>query len=163
MRKIFIPLKKVIHHRKYLGSILQLTGDRAWLPLSPSLRELRATQGGCEVSSQCRRLVLWEWSGASPRPPSGPHLLPPYIIQTKGLCMIVLVSLIVLLRELLVSTIFRMVHPYIAIRMIFTLVYILQLYPGLNTPEYLCAKFYGLILSGWSRVEQEEDEEFSLL
>ena len=29
--------------------------------------------------------------------------------------MIVLVSLIVLLRELLVSTIFRMVHPYIAI------------------------------------------------
>ena len=40
---------------------------------------------------------------------------PPYIIQTKGLRMIVLVSLIVLLRELLVSTIFRMVHPYIAI------------------------------------------------
>ena len=29
--------------------------------------------------------------------------------------MIVLVSLIVLLRELLVSTIFRMVHPYITI------------------------------------------------
>ena len=29
--------------------------------------------------------------------------------------MIVLVSFIVLLRELLVSTIFRMVHPYIAI------------------------------------------------
>ena len=37
---------------------------------------------------------------------------PPYIIQTKGLRMIVLVSLIALLRELLV---FRMVHPYIAI------------------------------------------------
>ena len=36
--------------------------------------------------------------------------------------MIVLVSLIVLLRELLVSTIFRMVHPYIAIHSIFTLV-----------------------------------------
>ena len=34
---------------------------------------------------------------------------PPYIIQTKGLRMIVLVSLIVLLRELLVSTIFPMV------------------------------------------------------
>ena len=41
---------------------------------------------------------------------------PPYIIQKKGLRMIVLVSLIVLLRELLVSTIFRMVHPYIAIQ-----------------------------------------------
>ena len=36
--------------------------------------------------------------------------------------MIVLVYLIVLLRELLVSTIFCMVHPYIPIRMIFTLV-----------------------------------------
>ena len=36
--------------------------------------------------------------------------------------MIVLVSLIVLLRRLLVSTIFRMVHPYITVRMIFTLV-----------------------------------------
>ena len=36
--------------------------------------------------------------------------------------MIVLVSLIVLLKELLVSTIFRMVHPYITIQMIFTLV-----------------------------------------
>ena len=33
----------------------------------------------------------------------------------EGLRMIVLVSLIVLLKELLVSTIFRMVHPYIAI------------------------------------------------
>ena len=33
----------------------------------------------------------------------------------EGLRMIVLVSLIVLLRELLVSTIFRMVHPYITI------------------------------------------------
>ena len=33
----------------------------------------------------------------------------------EGLRMIVLVSLIVLLRELLVSTIFGMVHPYIAI------------------------------------------------
>ena len=33
----------------------------------------------------------------------------------EGLRMIVLVSLIVLLRELLVSTICRMVHPYIAI------------------------------------------------
>ena len=81
--------KKVIHHRKVLGKyyyFLQLTGDRAWLPLSLSLRELRATQGGCEVN---RRLVLWEWSGASPRPPSwgrGPHLLPPYIYNSgKGL------------------------------------------------------------------------------
>ena len=37
-------------------------------------------------------------------------------IQTKGYtCMIVLVCLIVLLRRLLVSIIFRMVHPYIAI------------------------------------------------
>ena len=61
------PLLKVLG--KYY--FLQLTGDRAWLPLSPSLRELHATQGGCEVSSQCRCLVLWEWSGASPRPPSG--------------------------------------------------------------------------------------------
>ena len=34
--------------------------------------------------------------------------------QAKGLRMIVLVSLIVLLRELLASTIFCMVHPYIA-------------------------------------------------
>ena len=33
----------------------------------------------------------------------------------EGLHMIVLVSLIVLLRELLVSTMFLMVHPYIAI------------------------------------------------
>ena len=33
----------------------------------------------------------------------------------EGLRMIVLVSLIVLLRELLVSTIFGMVHPYITI------------------------------------------------
>ena len=40
---------------------------------------------------------------------------PPYIIQAKGL---VLVALIVLLRELLVSAIFRMVHPYIAIHSI---------------------------------------------
>ena len=37
---------------------------------------------------------------------------PPYITQTKGLH---IVSLIVLLRELLVSTISPMVHPYIAI------------------------------------------------
>ena len=34
----------------------------------------------------------------------------------EGLCMIVLVSLIVLLRGLLVSTIFPMVHPYIHVR-----------------------------------------------
>ena len=33
----------------------------------------------------------------------------------EGLRMIVLVSLIVLLRRLLVSTIFRMVHPYITV------------------------------------------------
>ena len=39
----------------------------------------------------------------------------PMYILAKGLRMIVLVSLIVLLRELLVSTIFCMVHPYIAI------------------------------------------------
>ena len=32
--------------------------------------------------------------------------------------MIVLVSLIILLRELLVSTIFDMVHPYIAIHLV---------------------------------------------
>ena len=53
---------------KVLGKyyFVQLTGDRAWLPLSPSLRELCATQGGCEISNQCRRLVLWEWSGAPP-------------------------------------------------------------------------------------------------
>ena len=43
---------------------------------------------------------------------------PPYIIQAKGLRMVVLVALIVLLRELLVSAIFRMVHPYIAIHSI---------------------------------------------
>ena len=36
----------------------------------------------------------------------------------KGLRMIVLVSLIVLLRGFLVSTIFRMVHPYIHIHSI---------------------------------------------
>ena len=35
--------------------------------------------------------------------------------KAKWLRKIVLVSLIVLLRELLVSTIFRMVHPYIGI------------------------------------------------
>ena len=40
---------------------------------------------------------------------------PHYIYSGKGLRMIVLVYLIVLLRELLVSTIFCMVHPYIAI------------------------------------------------
>ena len=40
---------------------------------------------------------------------------PPYIYSGKGLRMIVLVYLIVLLRELLVSTMFCMVHPYIAI------------------------------------------------
>ena len=81
---------------------LQLTGDRALLPLSPSLRELRATQGGCEVSNQCRRLVLWEWSGASPRPPSGAPPSPSlhyYNYSGKGLCMIVLVSLIVVLKR----------------------------------------------------------------
>ena len=38
--------------------------------------------------------------------------------------MIVLVSLIVLLRRLLVYTIFRMVHPCITVHSIFTLVYI---------------------------------------
>ena len=36
----------------------------------------------------------------------------------EGLRMIVLVSLRVLLRERLVSTIFRMVHPYIAIHLV---------------------------------------------
>ena len=49
--------------------------------------------------------------------------------------MIVLVSLIVLLRRLLVPTVFRMVHPYISIsfsRMIFTLVIILYIYTYLT-------------------------------
>ena len=37
---------------------------------------------------------------------------------------IVLVSLILLLREILVSTMFRMVHPYITIHSVVKLVYI---------------------------------------
>ena len=41
-------------------------------------------------------------------------------ICREGLRTIVLVSLIILLRELFVSTIFRMLHPYIAIRMMYT-------------------------------------------
>ena len=45
---------------------------------------------------------------------------PSTYILAKGLCMIVLVSLIVLLRELLVSTIFRMVRPYISFHDFYT-------------------------------------------
>ena len=66
---------------------LQLTGDRAWLPLSPSLRELRTTQGDCEVSSHCRRPVLWEWLGALPCPPLGAPPSPFLHSSDKGLRM----------------------------------------------------------------------------
>ena len=56
-----------------LGSI-QLTGVRAWLPLSPCLMELCATDGDCEVNRRCCRPVLRKWSGASSCPPSGAPL-----------------------------------------------------------------------------------------
>ena len=49
-------------------------------PLNPvwakvGSRVLCATQGDCEVSSRCHCPVLWEWSGASPRPPFPTYLV----------------------------------------------------------------------------------------
>ena len=56
-------------------------------------------------------VTLWWMSVLRARILAQSCVTSPYIIKAKGLCMIVLVSLIVLLRGLLVSTIFHIVHP----------------------------------------------------
>ena len=65
---------------------------------------------------------------------------PPYIFSAKGLRMIVLVSLIVLLRKLPVSTIFRVVHSYIAIYSVewFLHLVIQHLDSGLEAQTHSC-------------------------